>query len=604
MTKSQISLITQISILFASLFYLEISITGICISLSFLCIHFVATEKIASCVNTFIVLAFSVIAWRALTLSQDLALILGIVFFLYSFVKAIRKLDQERKLRRPLGIDTTMVGLSLIGLNFLFHLTNREPFLVLFNLGYDQVGHFAITNSLATKVGFLTVSDPDSSMLPHNYLYYPQLWHMIISMFVTNETIKASVVSFITYIIVGIVISFIVLNTIINTLRKELMSIARKNMKKGDSNLPRVYEFSQTLVHAALMFILLILQTMGYPNFVLSSLLFIYIVICDTNSGIKKSVFKVGGLILVVSAYSLFLVPASLYILIFFLTEKRCDERKSIIVKVFLLLAWMTFTYIVLRASISEHHLDYIAIGGGSISSVTVIAQITLLFTVITTYVMRKNIVKSELPTSFKNAFLLNEITLFTSFSLNLLLLLRGVSGGYYLIKFSYFSFFVSALVLLLLIGIESTGKKSRMRKFQTPKMKAKTLFVSTLLAWTFLPYFPIPHIANLNSKIPFNSPILPLKAIFQNSQADQTRANHILKSAKMSLENKMPVALIGLNSGPDSQWANSLSGHWSGFFNDFLEDAVDNEIQFRDKKFRNEVRNKVLFYDIDKGKK
>jgi hypothetical protein len=395
-----------------------------------------------------------------------------------------------------------------------------------------------------------------------------------------------------------------VLNAIINTLRSELLQKARKNLKTGNSNLPRVYEFSQTLVHAALMVILLILLTMGYPNFVLSSLLFIYIVICDNNMGTKGSVFKVGGLILVVSAYSLFLVPASLYILIFFLTGMRSDVPKSATVKVFLLLAWMTFSYNVLRASISEQHLDFIAIGGGSISFVTVIAQITSMFAVFATYIMRKNIGKSELPTSFKNAFLLNEITLFTSLCLNLLLLLRGVSGGYYLIKFSYFSFFVSGLVLLLLIGIESTEKNSRIRKFQTPKVKAKTLFATTLLAWTFLPYFPVAAIANLTSKIPFNSPTLPIKAIYQNSQADQTRANHILKAAKISVENKKPVALVGFNSGPDSQWVNSISGHWSGFFNDFLEDAIDNEVQFRDEKFRNQVRNNVLFYDVDTGEK
>jgi hypothetical protein len=293
-----------------------------------------------------------------------------------------------------------------------------------------------------------------------------------------------------------------------------------------------------------------------------------------------------------------------MYIAYHFSRDWQNKDKKAIYSRILSMMAWLVFSFNTLYSSLSNKHLDYIDIGGGSLSYVTLIAQLLLVASSISIYVLKRKEGFKDLLSPFHGLLSLNQITLFSSIGLNVILLLKGVSGGYYLIKFSYFSFFVSGLVIILIVGVISTEKKSRLRKIKVPAIKARIIILTILLLWTSLPYFPLFIIANLNSKIPFNSPTLPLVAIYKNSQADQIRGNLILHGAEESRKAGLPVAIVGMNSGPDSQWANALSGYWSGYFNDFLEDSIDNEMQFRDDDFRKNQENRIIFYkDIGDNK-
>jgi hypothetical protein len=57
---------------------------------------------------------------------------------------------------------------------------------------------------------------------------------------------------------------------------------------------------------------------------------------------------------------------------------------------------------------------------------------------------------------------------------------------------------------------------------------------------------------------------------------------------------------LLSASSGPDTQWVNSLSGHWSAYLNNFLENKIDNEEEFRDPKFQESEKEILVFFDTE----
>ena len=77
-----------------------------------------------------------------------------------------------------------------------------------FNIGYDQVGHFAISRTLERCGEFLYSCDPNSLNLPLNYMFYPQQWHVLFSRFINNESILLALETYLLALVVSSLISF------------------------------------------------------------------------------------------------------------------------------------------------------------------------------------------------------------------------------------------------------------------------------------------------------------------------------------------------------------------------------------------------------------
>jgi hypothetical protein len=117
------------------------------------------------------------------------------------------------------------------------------------------------------------------------------------------------------------------------------------------------------------------------------------------------------------------------------------------------------------------------------------------------------------------------------------------------------------------------------------------------------IPSFSSTPLQKLNSWIPFTSPFRPTIEVLEMSEAEELRIREIQTAAGMSRAINRPILVLSDSSAPDTQWANSISGHWSGFLNDFLEDEKENELQFRDKLFQKSIAGKVSIYQTISGK-
>jgi hypothetical protein len=102
--------------------------------------------------------------------------------------------------------------------------------------------------------------------------------------------------------------------------------------------------------------------------------------------------------------------------------------------------------------------------------------------------------------------------------------------------------------------------------------------------------------------RIPFTSPFVNLVNIATGPTTSQKeRILNIYSAAQASELSGKPVVVITNNSGPDTQWANSLSGNWSKELNEYLENKIDNEVEFRDPDFQARHKDNFDFYESEK---
>jgi hypothetical protein len=126
--------------------------------------------------------------------------------------------------------------------------------------------------------------------------------------------------------------------------------------------------------------------------------------------------------------------------------------------------------------------------------------------------------------------------------------------------------------------------------KIPNPKVTATSVCLMIAVIWYLIP------------RVPFTSPFVNVVDIFMGpSEIEKARIVNVYSAAMFSEATKKPVVLLSTNSGPDTQWANALSGNWSAYLNGYLENKIDNELEFRDPKFQASNKEFFVFYDIER---
>jgi hypothetical protein len=440
---------------------------------------------------------------------------------------------------------------------------------IVFNLGYDQVGHFAIARTLERCGEFLYLCDPNSLLLPLNYMFYPQQWHILFSSFINNDTMFLALG---TYLLALVVSTFICFYLISQSAKYFTQNIDGIRFKKYTNIM-----ISKEFLLASLILVCITIALMGYPNFLLSLSLFVFaITLHDRNS---SSSYLLVSLCLIVSTsmYTFLLVPGVLFFI-----YRTILFKVPILIKISSSLLWLVFVYFVVTITFDKNHVDYIGIGEGSYSLVVGFTQIVLFVGLILNLLQLKN----KLIKSFSSAydlFIVNAILLGCLLGLNALIIYLGNSSGYYLIKFSYFAFILGAINLFVTLSKND---------FRIPTPSMTPLSIGIILAATLY----------LIARLPFSSPFYNLVNIVAGpSMIQQERILNIYSAARVSESSGKPVVLLTSNSGSDTQWANSLSGNWSSYLNEFLENKIDNEIEFRDLNFQEQNKNNFVFFDLDR---
>jgi len=440
---------------------------------------------------------------------------------------------------------------------------------LVFNLGYDQVGHFAISRTLGKCSEFLHSCDPNSMSLPLNYMFYPQQWHVLFSRFINNESMLLALETYLIALAVSSLISFYLVSQSFKHFTQQIDGIRFKKY-------PHL-ELSKNLILAFVYLLLTILTLLGYPNFVFSLALFVFAVTLHDKRS-RASYFLLSiCLIGSISMYTLFLVPGVLMFV-----YRTILSQTPLLLKVASVIIWLIFAFSVITIAFEKNHVDFIGLGGGGISIVVVSTQSILLigFVLNIIQIKHKKIISAS---SDYELFIVNAILLASLLGLNALLLYIGNSSGYYLAKFSYFGFILGSINLFVTL--------SRMNvKIPTPPMTPTSIFLILALALYLVP------------RIPFTSPFVNLVNIATGPTTSQKeRILNIYSAAQASELSGKPVIVITNNSGPDTQWANSLSGNWSKELNEYLENKLDNEVEFRDPDFQARHKDNFDFYESEK---
>lgn len=443
---------------------------------------------------------------------------------------------------------------------------------LVFNIGYDQVGHFAITRTLGRCGEFLYSCDPTSLNLPLNYMFYPQQWHVLFSRFINNESILLALETYLLALLVSSLISFYLVSQSFKHFTQDIEGIGFKRYPN--------FIFSKNLMLACIYMLLTILSFLGYPNFVFSIALFVFAMTLNDKRSRTSYVLSSICLIGSISMYTLFLVPG---VLVF--TYRTIISLTPLMLKIASAFVWLLFTLSEVTIAFEKSHVNFIAIGGGGISIVVVGTQIVLIIGFILNLSQFKSKRISSLNSDFE-LFVMNAIFLFSLLSLNALLLYVGNSSGYYLAKFAYFAVIVGSINLFVTLSRMSI-------KIPTPPMTPTSILLILAIVWYLVP------------RIPFTSPFVNLVNIAKGPTASQKeRIFNVYSAAQASEQSGKPIIVITNNSGPDTQWANSLSGNWSAYMNTFLENKIDNELEFRDPSFQERHKLDFDFYDSEKQKK
>jgi hypothetical protein len=243
---------------------------------------------------------------------------------------------------------------------------------------------------------------------------------------------------------------------------------------------------------------------------------------------------------------------------------------------------WIIFAYSVVALARGKNHVDFIGTGGGGLSLVVVATELILLAGLLLNSLQakRKEIIFSS---SIGNLVIANAIVLVSLVGLNVLLVFMGNTTGYYLAKFSYFAVIVGLINLFIALSKLNLG-------IPTPRITASSICLIVAITWYLIP------------RIPFASPFVNLVNIASGpSETQQIRIENVYSAAKLSMSTRKPVVLLSTNSGPDTQWVNSLSGNWSAYLNNFLENKIDNETEFRDPKFQEVNKEILVFFEAER---
>ena len=501
-------------------------------------------------------------------LNEDLLLSLYLLLSIITFWKLSGNFDVGKKRSILVFLSLSVYSAAHVLANHFEKMTELIMNLV-FNIGYDQVGHFAISRTLGRCGEFLFTCDPNSLNLPLNYMFYPQQWHVLFSRFINNESILLALETYLLALLVSSLISFYLVSQSFKHFTQNIEGI-------GFKKYPNVF-LSKNFMLACVYMLLTILTFLGYPNFVFSVAIFVFAVtLHDTSS---RSSYLLISICLIgsISMYTLFLVPGALVF-----AYRTILSRAPLLLKIVCAITWLVFVFAVVTIAREKNHVDFIGTGGGGISIVVVTTQIILLIGFILNVLQLKN-KRIVAATPDYDLFIVNTILLGSLVSLNALLLYLGNSSGYYLAKFSYFAFVLGSINLFVTL--------SRMGvKIPTPTLTPVSILLILALVWYLVP------------RIPFTSPFVNLVNIATGPTASQKeRIANVFSAARASELSGKPIIVLTNNSGPDTQWANSLSGNWSAYINMFLENKIDNEIEFRDPSFQARHKLDFDFYDSSK---
>lgn len=501
-------------------------------------------------------------------LNEDLLLSLYLLLSIITFWKLSGNFDVGKKRSILVFLSLSVYSAAHVLANHFEKMTELIMNLV-FNIGYDQVGHFAISRTLGRCGEFLFSCDPNSLNLPLNYMFYPQQWHVLFSRFINNESILLALETYLLALLVSSLISFYLVSQSFKHFTQNIEGI-------GFKKYPNVF-LSKNFMLACVYMLLTILTFLGYPNFVFSVAIFVFAVtLHDTSS---RSSYLLISICLIgsISMYTLFLVPGALVF-----AYRTILSRAPLLLKILCAITWLVFVFAVVTIALEKNHVDFIGTGGGGISIVVVTTQIILLIGFILNVLQLKN-KRIVAASPDYDLFILNTILLGSLVSLNALLLYLGNSSGYYLAKFSYFAFVLGSINLFVTL--------SRMGvKIPTPTLTPVSILLILALVWYLVP------------RIPFTSPFVNLVNIATGPTTSQKeRIANVYSAARASELSGKPIIVLTNNSGPDTQWANSLSGNWSAYINMFLENKIDNEIEFRDPSFQARHKLDFDFYDSSK---
>jgi hypothetical protein len=573
---------------FSILMYsLNISLTGIIFSLTFIILMAKKTQGIDLSLIYLISVFLTMNLLRLLDIANfaPLALVLYGLITIYGIWKKSEGASNFSKNLMSSNFINFLLPILLVVLIITRDASSRV-FYILTKFGYDQVGHFAMSKALSVCSGFLTHCDPDSKMLPFNYMYYPQQWHIVFSIFIDNEDLNTSISSFIGAIIMSIAISLYLVFIVFHLCVNEIRDVTHKKAINIEKVLNPIF--------ALVVIIIFVLSFIGYPNFVFAVSLFLSAVTLNKEKNVFQFILGVALLMIVISSYTLFLVPVSLYY-IYILSRAIQSNLKSIYFGSIII--FMTFVYEVITTATSHSHLDFISIGAGKIDPLVLVVYSVSIFSAALTYKALKMPLFLRSST-LTNLSVINMLVLFSLLGLHGILIIGGNGSGYYLQKMAYFALIVG----LLNIGITLQFQKLE-RNFLVSKALKFNFNLTTLVLIFSVFLWSIPQLYFAYSRLPIRSPLSNVMSILIGADADVKRMNlDILKAAELSITRQLPVAILSENTGPDTQWVNSLSGHWSGYLNNYLEDSIDNREQFRNSDFQLSNDGIILFYDPLKG--
>lgn len=586
----------QITGIFLLLTYIGLSIQGILIALVvFLLIGSTFFRLDSVGLYLILILGLANIS-RLFGVRIDLIVIVGTIFLGVVAAKFRNQLsfrDDRRFLKNLLFVLISILAFSK-------RFVTNDPLTILIEYGYDQVGHFAMTMALSTGNGFLPSIDPLALTVPVNYLYYPHQWHIFASLFVNPDGFGNRMWAYLFALLVTFFISAYFIRIFIT---KCFSQTATNFPKKKSRNEISQNHIKRLLIlgQAPTMLFFIIVMNMGYPNFAFSvSLIILSLIFFSTN--LNSFTLSVIAIYFAVSTYTLFLVPSSILVFTGGLLVLRNVSRIEKIFLSIVIIFWVGFAIKIVLTSLSKSHLEYIDIGGGALEyGVLIITLFSLTVFILGLRLKLSRVIEFSLDLKVLN--FVNLVLLINLIGLNSLTSFLGQGNGYYVRKFSYLVFMISLLTLFLNWFAKYVAKGKRGWITESRLQLLLRSGIPLIIVWTMIPSFSSSPLQKINSWIPFTSPFRPSIELLEASDVKELRIQEIQKAAKISRATNRPILVLSDNSAPDTQWVNSISGHWSRFLNDFLEDDKENELQFRDKLFQKSIAEKVSIYQAMSSK-
>ncbi len=497
------------------------------------------------------------------------------------FVIGVLKVQNSKEYSPKSKISLNFIYL-LLPVIYIFQFTSEEfKLFIIKNTGYDQVGHFAITKMLASCSGFLSECDPQSSSLPYNYSHYPQQWHILFSNFINLDRPKGYFESYLLIIVTSLVINIFLIHFSIKNLKSFYSSTQYKFLK------PQRLHFN---IFESILFVMTIYLTlMGYPNFIFA----ICLIIAGMLIFKSDNMFFLSSLILLfaTATYTLFL-PLSLGMILFFtllaLKKKILNSRRKHFLFINTIM-WMIYTLFVLLTVRSDQkaipsQITFLSYGQEGFSFFTIAVQVSMfLVFLFSVYLFVKY--RQYLTGKLIELYVVHALVFSCSIVLNIFLLLNGFKSSYYLIKFSYFALFIVAFTIFVSIFVfRDITKRKTFKPLTSFKITCSLLVLSLINSM-------LSQISNYHL---FGS--IAKDFVYYREISPTLKLQ--LQAATVSTDLGKPIIFLSENSGPDTQWVNSISGNWSDYLNSFLENDVDNEKEFRSRNFQEITSDKILIYD------